>query len=734
MVTLNGMFTDPGILDTHTVVINWGDGSTNTTLNLAANVLTFNAMHQYLQNQPNNAPYQVMVTVTDKDGGSTNTTAPFTVLNVAPSGITLNFFNNADNTAIDATHPLPENGTARVDGTFTDPGTLDSHQVTIDWGDGSPVQTLAILAPGTLNFSATHQYLDNQPQNQPFPVTVTVRDLRSTNPNVFDGGIGTASQDMPVVNVAPTVTPGTISLQYTDSVGTTRPINATNTPSEGDLVSLAFDFTDPGTLDTFTLTVNWGDGTTTTYGVGRSPAAKHFTATHTYLDNSAGVNVTTTLVDKDGGSTTQPGPFTFAVKELLHVSPSGVAGADFFDPQTGFTGIRNRLIATFTDAGRAHAASDYSATVTWGDGTTSTTSSPVTVIGGVTVPQVQIVASTQVVNGVTIPIFQVLGSHLYLAPSTYAICVSVSENTDAAHSMFMTSSPTIAALGNNGAQNLLSRILQDRANVPLEGNVFTQVVQSNAAKITLSQDPIAAAQNKANAIRILLNSEQFFIRSVRDLYLKIFRRDPVATNAVGVALLSDPSLVAPFNGGLPYDPSAGTVPQAVLQRSVVVYADPGAQHWVQFLAQGGSIDFLRAMLLGSGEFRTVTVPRFYALPGVDPTMQYVNALYRVLLGRSAFNASNQLIDPGLLSWVNQLNMGANGTTVAFNIQASTEGRHIQLVRIYQMYLGRSLDAVGEAGFTRLLNLGGSENQVIQAIVNSDEYAQRVTLGINILNC
>ena len=34
-MTLTGSFTDPGTLDTHTVVINWGDGSPNTILTLA---------------------------------------------------------------------------------------------------------------------------------------------------------------------------------------------------------------------------------------------------------------------------------------------------------------------------------------------------------------------------------------------------------------------------------------------------------------------------------------------------------------------------------------------------------------------------------------------------------------------------------------------------------------------------------------------------------------------------
>ena len=67
VAALSGSFTAPGVLDTHTVVIAWGDGSANTTLNLAASVLTFSTTHQYLDNQSGNAPYNISATLTDKD-------------------------------------------------------------------------------------------------------------------------------------------------------------------------------------------------------------------------------------------------------------------------------------------------------------------------------------------------------------------------------------------------------------------------------------------------------------------------------------------------------------------------------------------------------------------------------------------------------------------------------------------------------------------------------------------
>ena len=63
---LSGSFADPGTLDAHTVVISWGDGTSDTTLNLAAGVLTFSApAHTFLNNRVANAAYSVGVSVTD---------------------------------------------------------------------------------------------------------------------------------------------------------------------------------------------------------------------------------------------------------------------------------------------------------------------------------------------------------------------------------------------------------------------------------------------------------------------------------------------------------------------------------------------------------------------------------------------------------------------------------------------------------------------------------------------
>ncbi len=62
--TLTASFTD-STPDAHTVAIAWGDGQTST-LDLAADVLSFSQAHQYKDNLPGNAPYTISVSVTVK--------------------------------------------------------------------------------------------------------------------------------------------------------------------------------------------------------------------------------------------------------------------------------------------------------------------------------------------------------------------------------------------------------------------------------------------------------------------------------------------------------------------------------------------------------------------------------------------------------------------------------------------------------------------------------------------
>ena len=100
-VTLSGSYADASTVDTHTLVINWGDGDTgNVAVNAADK--TFTATHLY-RNNPAAAPfaYTIGATIRDSAGGTGTSSVDVTVNNVAPE---LEFYLVEPN--IDADYPL----------------------------------------------------------------------------------------------------------------------------------------------------------------------------------------------------------------------------------------------------------------------------------------------------------------------------------------------------------------------------------------------------------------------------------------------------------------------------------------------------------------------------------------------------------------------------------------------------------------------------------------------------
>jgi PKD repeat protein len=96
-----------------------------------------------------------------------------TARNTAPSGLSL----SKNVTGLSAT----------VSGTFADPDPLDSHDVTMLWGDGT-TSTSTLVAGATL-FSATHTYLSAGT----FTVTVTVTDPAAASTSGATSVVATAA-------------------------------------------------------------------------------------------------------------------------------------------------------------------------------------------------------------------------------------------------------------------------------------------------------------------------------------------------------------------------------------------------------------------------------------------------------------------------------------------------------------------------------------------------------------
>jgi DNA/RNA endonuclease G (NUC1)/PKD repeat protein len=139
----------------------FGDGSTGSGANVS---------HTYA----NNGSYTVSLTVTDNDGRTDATTTTSTISNVAPSVLS---FSGAT---------LLPGETYSTNGSFTDPG-ADTWTATVNYGDGSGVQTLALSGK---NFSLSHTYANAGT----YTVTVTVSDGEDSGSNTQTVTVLTASE------------------------------------------------------------------------------------------------------------------------------------------------------------------------------------------------------------------------------------------------------------------------------------------------------------------------------------------------------------------------------------------------------------------------------------------------------------------------------------------------------------------------------------------------------------
>lgn len=317
-VSLRGAFADPSTGDTYTVSIDWGDGSPLSVTTVPSRLRSFSLPHEY---RIGGRTFTITATLTDDDTGFVVATVPVevTVLNTPPTALSV------------VPGAAFEGAAATLAVSFDDPDTADTHRASIEWGDGSSVETVD-LAAGVTSFRPTHVYADSGS----YTTTVVVADSAASTPRV--------TAVVSVANVAPTV----LSIAFTPP-----------TVVERDTVSAAVTFADPGASDTFTLTISWGDGASSS--VALAAGATSGSATHAY-QNAGPFVVTATVTDSDNGAGSArqslevralnrpPSGLTLTATSPTRGSPATLTGS-FDDPDT-------------TDT--------HTVSVNWGDGATAT--------------------------------------------------------------------------------------------------------------------------------------------------------------------------------------------------------------------------------------------------------------------------------------------------------------------------------------------------------------------------
>ncbi len=279
---------------------------------------------------------------------------------------------------------------------------------TINWGDGTAASIGTIQASGANDYSilGSHTY----GAAGTYTVTATLTDLGSSGTTTVAGTTINVTSTGPVPSspspIASTASVGAAPLIAQGATVTGNEGIALNPALGGDV--LVATFMDTGTVGTpaaYTATIDWGDGTSsadtriTSQGTANGVVFSVF-GNHTYAEEGT-YSTTVTITKTASGST------AIALGQAVIADAALTAGAPVaLTPSTGAK-LTNTIVGTFTDANTGAAASDFTATIDWGDGTAT---SPGTIVA--TTP-----AGT----------FEVEGTHAYANPGSYATKIVVDD-------------------------------------------------------------------------------------------------------------------------------------------------------------------------------------------------------------------------------------------------------------------------------------------------------------------
>ncbi|HVC93403.1 MAG TPA: ELWxxDGT repeat protein [Pirellulales bacterium] len=700
--TFNGTvatFTDGNTLTTpadFTATIAWGDGGSSAGTVTAGDGGGFvvTGAHVYAD-AATGVPLKVVIT--DANGG--NATADGTA-NIADASLT----------AAGATIAVTEGATfAGSVATFTDAnpfGAVNEFTGTIDWGDGQmSAGVVATVAAGGFAVSGSHVYAEAGQ----YLTSVTIDDV--------GGSTATADGTANVADASLTATGATIAAG----------LNATFSGK----VATFTDANPLGVAADFTATIDWGDGSGTTAGSVSAAAGGGFvvTGSHEYTALANDLPLSVLITDKGGATATTSGAATVTVAAITATGQnvSATEGAGFA-----------ATVATFTYSGPAAAASDFTATIDWGDGASAAAGS---------------------ISGTSAAGFTVSGTHTYAVaaadlPITVVIdgpkgAVATTEGAAVVADAPLAATAVAVALlpGAPLANAVLATFTDTGGAEPVgdysatidwgDGTTGAGTVVATAGggfQVTGSHTYSASTTNEQITVTIRDNvggahtqvTTQVSVGDANAQYVAAVFLDVLGrpVDAAGLAywdhLLDTGTAVASVAAAIANSPE--------YYANIVIMPDyvkllgrapdaAGLAYWVaQMDGSSGNVtdQQLEADLVSAGG----TTGEFYTDAGGTNT-DWIDAVYEKLLGRAADVA-------GEMYWNGLLNMGETLGLVAQGIAGSRENDTQLINDDYMQYLGRAADPGGLAYWLQQFADGATNEDVIAGFTGADEYYNKHT--------
>jgi len=316
-----------GTLSDYAATIDWGDGQTSTgTITVGPNgTFVVSGDHAYVD-EGNFSP---SVQIADVGGAAITTIGSAAVGDAAL---------DAQGTTINATEAAAFSG---VVATFADAnpyGTAGDFSAMIAWGDGlSTPGTVSANGGGSFSVSGAHTYSEEGSS----AITITLTDV---------GGAGAVANSTALVGDAPLTAIGS-------------PVSSVEGGAFSGVVATFTDANANAPEADFTALITWGDGNTSP-GIITSTASGGFavSGTNSYAEEGTYVvSVQITDVGSASAIATTTAAVVDAALQAVGTTISTTEGSVFVG-----------TVASFTDSNAGSAVSDFTAIVSWGDGSSST--------------------------------------------------------------------------------------------------------------------------------------------------------------------------------------------------------------------------------------------------------------------------------------------------------------------------------------------------------------------------